>query len=72
MILPERTLALYVDEKSRTQAPNRAASAARCKCVRLNNEDLGPFRWTGTAGKILADLACFRKRTLETGHRLEV
>lgn len=34
----------------------------------MRNEGLRPFKWTRTAGEILANIARFRKRTLQTGH----
>ncbi|MCH7971210.1 MAG: IS630 family transposase [Chloroflexi bacterium] len=36
--------------------------------MKVSNEDLRPFRWTKTADEILANLARFCKRTLESGH----
>ena len=36
--------------------------------MQVSNENLKPFRWTKTADEILANLARFCKRTLESGH----
>ena len=36
--------------------------------MKVSNENLRPFKWTKTADEILANLARFCKRTLESGH----
>ena len=36
--------------------------------MQVSNENLRPFKWTKTADEILANLARFCKRTLESGH----
>jgi len=36
--------------------------------MKASNENLRPFKWTKTADEILANLARFCKRTLESGH----
>ena len=36
--------------------------------MKVSNENLRPFKWTKTADDILANLARFCKRTLESGH----
>ncbi len=36
--------------------------------MKMSNENLRPFKWTKTADEILANLARFCNRTLESGH----
>jgi len=46
----------------------RELEAAIHSYMKVSNENLRPFKWTKTADEILANLARFCKRTLESGH----
>jgi transposase len=66
----ERWFALLTEKRLRRSAfrSTRELETAIRQYVDQHNEQPKPFRWTKTADQILASIARFCQRTLETGH----
>jgi transposase len=66
----ERWFALLTEKRLRRSAfrSTRELESAIRQYVDQHNEQPKPFRWTKTADQILASIARFCSRTLETGH----
>jgi transposase len=66
----ERWFALLTEKRLRRSAfrSTRELETAIRQYVNQHNDQPKPFRWTKTADQILASLARFCSRTLETGH----
>ena len=68
--LVERWFGLLTEKQLRQGVHQSSAEleAAICRYLDVTNEDPKPFVWTKTADQILASVACFCQRTLDTGH----
>ena len=68
--LVERWFATLTQKQLRrgVHRSTRELETAIYSYLEMNNENLKPFTWTKTADEILANVARFCKRTLETGH----
>ena len=68
--LVERWFATLTEKQIRRGVHRSTAELERAieDYIQLSNADPKPFVWTKTADQILASLARFCKRTLETGH----
>ena len=68
--LVERWFGLLTEKQLRRGVHQSSAEleAAIYRYLDVTNEDPKPFVWTKTADQILASVARFRQRTLDTGH----
>ena len=68
--LVERWFGLLTEKQLRRGVHQSSGEleAATCRYLDVTNEDPKPFVWTKTADLILASVARFCRRTLDTGH----